>query len=526
MVAIPDPTPIPGTAPTPDTVPMPRVVVAAALGPRNDAFDGLACSAQGLPMPNVDQDATDPTKGPYPCGTRAPNATCALGQCCSPFGFCGPTADADGKYYELGIELSYKQAAEFYCNRHAQGDWRNWTAAAVCGTDVPVIYPLYDVQKAHMKVQEHHNGGIDEVVPPDVGGIGAPAAVASASATRASSFSVSGGLSTAAIAMVAVGAVLVMRYKYHLQQKKALAEADKELDDLSSTVDGASTVTSVTDASSADPSRPHVPLTATAPITRWSWTQFAWPWSPPPTPSVVSTSTAPPAYSDDVPPPPASDPPSRVPSLVRDTKAVLGLPPAASSSTPARVPSLVRETKAVLGLPPASASSTPTRVPSLIRDTKAALGLPPARPETPPVARVPSLVRDTKAALGLPMPAPARVPSLVRDTKLALGLPPVPENTAMPPPRLTPLNDAVPPLAPLPTTMRPEPAVAVLGRSPTLAPLLPEIARAESPTPLPQTPPLGAGRPARGASWMARVISRESHTSASSSSSDDIRAFR
>ncbi|KNE66708.1 hypothetical protein AMAG_11207 [Allomyces macrogynus ATCC 38327] len=506
MVAIPDPTPTPGTAPTPDTAPMPRVAIAATLGPRNDAFDGLACSAQGLPMPNVGQDATDPTKGPYPCGTRAPNATCALGQCCSAVRlFAARPANADGKYYELGIEaLLQGKPPSLYCNRHAQGDWRNWTAALCAAPTCPVLYPLYDVQKAHMKVQEHHNGGIDEVVPPDVGGIGAPAAVVSASATRASSFSVSGGLSTAAIAMVAVGAVLVMRYKYHQQQKKALAEADKELDDLSSTVDGASTVTSVTDASSADPSRPHVPLAATAPITRWSWTQLVWPWAPPPTPSVVSTSTAPPAYSDDVPPPPASDPPSRVPSLVRDTKAVLGLPPAASSSTPARVPSLVRETKAVLGLPPAGASSTPTRVPSLIRDTKAALGLPPARPETPPVARVPSIVRDTKAALGLPN---------ARTCARAVT-------------RWTPLNDAVPPLAPLPTTMRPEPAVAVLGRSPTLAPLLPEIARAESPTPPPPTPPLGAGRPARGASWMARVISRESHTSASSSSSDDIRAFR
>ncbi|KAJ3358887.1 hypothetical protein GGF32_009898 [Allomyces javanicus] len=103
------------------------------------AFRDTKCNAAGLPEPG--HLIRSPLGAPE-CGPRNPNSTCMMDQCCSFAGYCGPIPDAQGRYFENGIQLSTIDATALYCNKQSYGDWRGWTAAAgTCGT-IGMHYPV------------------------------------------------------------------------------------------------------------------------------------------------------------------------------------------------------------------------------------------------------------------------------------------------------------------------------------------------------------------------------------------------
>jgi len=81
------------------------------------------CYKTGTPNLNGKINANPPT-----CGKTRGKGRCVEGQCCSQYGYCGPFADSNGRYFEdmNGVyqEVTQQFAFSLYCNNHSIADYR------------------------------------------------------------------------------------------------------------------------------------------------------------------------------------------------------------------------------------------------------------------------------------------------------------------------------------------------------------------------------------------------------------------
>jgi len=81
------------------------------------------CYLPGTPNLNGRINSNPPT-----CGKSRSKGRCVDGQCCSQYGYCGPFADSNGKYYEdmNGVyqEVTQQYAFSMYCNNRSIADYR------------------------------------------------------------------------------------------------------------------------------------------------------------------------------------------------------------------------------------------------------------------------------------------------------------------------------------------------------------------------------------------------------------------